>query len=107
MQSDRQRLNETREGTVHKILCGSVTLYVTVNTNEDKQPMEMFVKADEGWQGWADTLALTASMALQHGCPLETILTKWRGLRFSPDGMRAFSIPDAIARRLMPDEHID
>lgn len=94
----RQRLPETRGGSTHKIKCGKVTLYVTLNLDADGNPMEMFIHADEGWQGWADVLALTASVALQHGADFATLMKKWRGLRFEPDGIQAFSIPDAIAR---------
>jgi len=98
-------LPETRNGKTHKIKCGPVSLYVTVNTGVDGAPAEMFVKADNGWQGWADALAVTASMAMQHGCPLATILKKWRGMRFDPSGIgHGKSIPDAIAERILTDE---
>ena len=91
---DRLKLPATRTGTTTKIQCGPVTLYVTVN--EDR---EIFVKADEGWQGWADVLAETASLALQYGCPMDVLMRHWRGHRFDPQGIgQGSSIPDAIAR---------
>lgn len=96
----RSRLPATRRGHTHKIKAGAVTLYLTANTDAAGNVMELFIKADEGWQGWADALAVTASMALQYGCPLEDIMRKWRGMRFPPDGMGAFSIPDAVARKM-------
>ncbi len=96
----RQRLPPTRRGQTHKIVCGPCTLYVTANTDRDGAVLELFAKADEGWQGWADALMVTASMALQHGCPLADLLAKWRGMRFGPCGPGALSVPDAIARRL-------
>ena len=101
----RKRLPATREGATHKIKCGAVTMYVTLNVDKDGAPVEMFIKSDEGWQGWCDTLAVTASLAMQHGCPLETILRHWRGQRFAPDGIagQGSSLPDSIARRLMGD----
>jgi ribonucleoside-diphosphate reductase alpha chain len=102
----RKRLPNTRSGVTHKITLGGITLYVTVNCDDIGKPLEMFVKADNGWQGWADALAVTASMAMQHSCPLETILAKWRGMRFEPDGIagQGSSIPDAIARKVLKGE---
>ena len=97
----RHRLPTTRPGITKKIVCGGVTMYVTVNESENGTPLEMFIKADEGYQGWLDTLVITASMAMQHGCPMADILRKWRGTRFPPDQIgRGSSLPDAIAREL-------
>ncbi len=105
MTTPRKRLPDTRAGSTHKIVCGKVTLYVTVNHYPDGTAGEMFCKADEGWQGWADALAVTASLALQHGCPLDSILSKWRGMRFAPDGVpgQGSSLPDAIAREFVKE----
>ena len=87
------------------MVCGSVTMYLTVNTGTDGKPLEIFAKSDEGWQGWLDALCVTASLALQYGCPLETLLAKWRGMRFSPDGIagQGTSLPDTIAKKLLPE----
>ena len=65
----RNRLPTTRQGDTHKITVGPVSPYVTANRADDGTVRELFVKADMGWQGWADALAVTASMALQYGCP--------------------------------------
>ena len=99
--TEREKLPTTRNGTTHAIRCGKVDILLTVNTDVTGKPLEMFVKASEGYQGWADALALTASLAMQYGCPLGKILEKWRGMRFEPDGLKAFSVPDAIARKLI------
>jgi hypothetical protein len=96
----RQRLPTTRRGTTYKIQVGPCTVYLTANTDAEGRVMELFMKAEEGWSGWADALMVTASLALQHGCPLETLLAKWRGMRFPPAGVGASSIPDGVARRL-------
>jgi len=100
----RQKLPTNREGQTHKIHCGPVTLYLTANVDKKGRIKELFVKAGEGWQGWADALCVTASIALQYGAPLDVILRKWRNMRFPPDGIGALSIPDVIARRLLPTE---
>ena len=96
----RVRLPTTRQGKTHKVRVGACTLYVTANVGTDGQVLELFAKADEGQQGWADALMVTASLALQHGCPLADLLAKWRGMRFPPCGVGAKSVPDAVARVL-------
>jgi len=90
-----------RNGETHRLSVHPATVYITLNKLDDGSPIEMFGKADEGLQGWLDALCVTASLALQHGCPFDTILAKWRGMRFPPDQLGVgTSIPDAIARRL-------
>ena len=107
MTSNRTRLPATRHGKTHKIqISESCTLYVTVNVDASGRPLEIFVKAKNGHQGWSDALALTASLALQYGTPLHKITSKWRGMRFAPDGLQASSIPDAIARMLESEEYL-
>jgi len=102
----RIRMETNRGGITRKIRVGKVELYVTLNVDSSGTPREMFVKSTEGWQGWGDTLALTASLAMQHGCPLETIMWKWRGMKFEPHGIvgQGTSIPDAIARVLLEED---
>ena len=102
----RHRLPVTRKGTTTKIQCGAVSLYVTINADAQGVPREMFAKADQGWQGWCDALAVTASLAMQYGCPLADILAKWRGMRFAPDGIagQGASLPDAVAREIGKDK---
>lgn len=81
-----------------------VTLYVTLNRMPDGRPIELFVKANDGYQGICDTLALTASIALQYGAPLNAILEKWRGQRYEPSRLGVgTSIADAMARVLLRD----
>ena len=90
----------TRTGKTHKIKIGSVSLYVTIND------LEIFVKCNAGWQGWCDVLAVTASLARQHGCPWSTIKKHWCNQAFVPDGIvgQGRSIPDAISRILPEDK---
>ena len=98
----RQRLPATRKGKTHKIqMAEACTLYVTVNTDKDGNPREMFIKADNGFQGWCDVLAETASLYLQcEDGKWETLMRHWRGHRFEPEGgfREGSSIPDSIRR---------
>ena len=96
----RHKLNQTRRGTTTKIVCGAVSIYVTVNADSAGNAREMFIRADNGWQGWCDVLAETASLYLQRGGDLAELYRHWRGHRFAPDGIagQGTSLPDAIAR---------
>ena len=96
-----------RRGQTHKIKVGEISIYLTVNRNEDGSPKELFCKSSEGWQGWVDVLMLTASLALRHGCPMQTILSHWRHHRFEPNTFGCSSIPDAIAKRIQEEGEQD
>jgi hypothetical protein len=98
----RHRLPTDRQGTVTKLRCADVTLYVTLNRDAEGVPRELFIKADQGWQGWCDVLAETASMYLQlDGSSLEVLCRHWRHHRFEPRGIgQGSSIPDVIAKML-------
>ena len=103
----RQRLPATRPGMTHKIkLADQVTLYVTVNTDKHGTPREMFIKADQGWQGWCDVLAETASLYLQcSGSEWATLMRHWRLHRFDPQAIgKGNSIPDAISRAMEEEQ---
>lgn len=87
--------------------------YITVGLYPDGRVCEIFLKvAKQGSTigGLVDTLAITASHALQNGTPLGDLLRGWAGLRFEPNGdtqdpevPNASSIPDYIAKRLALD----
>jgi hypothetical protein len=96
-------LNATRTGQTYKIVVGEVTVYVTLNRDDNGKPKELFAKADEGYQGWIDVLMLTASLALRNGCDFATILNHWRHQRFEPAAFGCSSIPDAIAKRIQEE----
>jgi ribonucleoside-diphosphate reductase alpha chain len=105
----RQRPPTTRHGKTHKIVLNGVTMYLTVN-EADGKPVEMFCKASDGWQGWVDTLCVTASLALQYGAPISDIIKHWSHQAFPPAAVgQGKSIPDALARVLQqqyPEQEI-
>jgi hypothetical protein len=99
-----------------KIHVARIELYVTLNTYEDGTPCELFIKVhgqadgDGDIQGWCNVLAITASLGFQRGLTLADLCRHWRGQSFDPSQLgKASSIPDAIARALMPaeKEHTD
>ncbi len=83
------KLPDTRKGLTHKFSVNGSEGYITVGLYDDGRPGEMFlVMAKEGstLSGLVDVLAMTASLALQHGVPLTTIIKKWQNVRFEPSG---------------------
>lgn len=83
------KLPDTRKGTTHKFSVNGSEGYITFNLYDDGRPGEMFiVMAKEGstLSGLMDVLATTASIALQHGVPLTTIIKKWQNQKFEPSG---------------------
>ena len=95
----RQRLPRTRTGATTKYRIGPCTVYVTVNGTP---PLEVFAKADEGWQGWADVLCELASVALQSGTKPWLVARHLRHHRIEPEGGpgQPCSVPDAIGRAI-------
>ena len=84
--------------------------YVTVGEYEDGRPGELFLKvAKQGstLAGIMDAFAISVSMGLQYGVPLEAFVEKFTNMRFEPAGMTddpdirfATSLVDYIFRRL-------
>lgn len=112
--SVRRRLPVERHGLTKRIHLrhshGELKIYIQTGCFPDGSLGEIFVKADRSGStisGLLDALSITASVALQYGAPVATLVEKWTNLRFSPDGTtsdpqlpRVASIVDAVARWL-------
>lgn len=85
---------QTRSSMTSKNKVGEHEFYVTVGFYDDTiaqkhLPGEVFIKiAKEGstLAGMCDALALTISLALQHGVPWESLAIKYAHTRFEPSG---------------------
>ncbi len=111
----RERLPDLREGvtwnfTIHTREKETVEGHLTTGLYADGRVGEIFVKMDkEGSAGaWIDMWAISASMLLQNGVPLETICKKFLGMRFDPAGgteskdvPRCTSVVDLVSRYLL------
>jgi len=111
---ERRRLPEERRGLTKRIHLrhahGDLKIYVQTGTFADGTLGELFLKADRSGStisGLLDALSMTASVALQYGVPVETLIGKWERLRFEPSGTtsdpkmrQVSSIVDAVARWL-------
>ena len=87
----RYRLPETRRGITHRFVIGGQHKgYLTVGLYENGQPGEIFIEmSKEGspLSGLLDTIAVEASMLLQHGVPMKNLVAKFANTRFEPCGM--------------------
>ncbi len=86
----RRKLPDERMSVTHKLSVSGHEAYVHVGLYEDGQPGEIFIKmSKEGstLSGVMDTLALSLSMNLQYGVPLDVLCEKLVNTRFEPMGM--------------------
>ncbi len=86
----RRKLPDERPSLTHKFSVAGHEGYLHVGLYEDGKPGEIFIKmAKEGstLSGVMDTLALSLSMNLQYGVPLEVLCEKLVRTRFEPMGM--------------------
>lgn len=107
---ERKRMPNTRPSITHKMRIGEHEGYVTVGKYPDGQIGEIFVTmSTQGstLRGLMDAWATAMSLALQHGVPLETIISKMKHVQFEPAGWTdderfrvVQSIPDYLARWL-------
>ena len=86
----RRKLPDERMAITHKMEVAGHEAYVHVGLYEDGTPGEIFIKmSKEGstLSGVMDTLALSISMNLQYGVPMEVLCRKLVHTRFEPMGM--------------------
>lgn len=106
----RRHLPDERQALTHKFSVAGHEGFVTVGMFADGTPGELFISmAKEGSTiaGLLDSLATTASLALQHGVPLTVLCDKLSHTRYEPSGFTtnkdirfAKSITDYIFRWL-------
>jgi ribonucleoside-diphosphate reductase alpha chain len=109
-QPKRRRLPDERHSITHKFSIGGHEGYITVGLFEDGNPGEMFIimsTAGSFLSGIMDAFALSTSLNLQYGVPLEVLVSKLTNSKFEPSGMTtnkeipmAKSIIDYIGRWL-------
>lgn len=101
-------------GTTTKVSTGCGNLYVTINTDQDNKPFEVFTqmgKAGGCAASQLEAIGRLVSLAFRSGVDVKVIIEQLRGIRCpSPSwekGCRIFSCADAIARvierRLLSD----
>lgn len=86
----RRRLPRERESVVHKFKICSFTGYIRVGHFEDGEPGEIFItlsKKGSTVSGLVRSIAILTSIALQHGVPLDTLVSKFVDMSFEPSGI--------------------
>ncbi len=104
----RRRLPDDRSALTHKFSVGGQEGYITIGLYDDGAPGEVFVKMSKQGStvsGLMDSVAIAWSMALQHGVPVESLISKYIDHRFEPSGFTgnpripmARSVVDYLAR---------
>ncbi len=96
---------EVINGTTTKVATGCGNLYVTINSDEDGRPFELFTqmgKAGGCAASQLEAIGRLVSMAFRSGIEVKSIIEQLRNIRCpSPSwekGQRIFSCADAIAR---------
>lgn len=108
--SPRRKLPQERVSITHKFEIGGHEGYITASLFEDGKPGEIFLtmnKEGSTLSGIMDAWAISLSLNLQYGVPLEVLINKYAHVRFEPSGMTnnkyipmAKSIVDYLARWL-------
>ena len=109
----RVRLDRQRNAITTSFNVGGAGGYITAGTYADNQLGELFFKMSKPGStlaGVMDAFAISVSLGLQYGVPLEVYVSKFVNTRFEPSGMTndpdlrmASSVLDYVFRRLAID----
>jgi len=109
----RKRLPKSRPSVTTSFSVAGAEGYMTAGSYPDDGLGEVFLKLDKQGStlaGLMDAFSIAISIALQHGVPLETYVSKFTNMRFEPAGLTddpdirmAQSVLDYIFRRLALD----
>ena len=109
----RKRLPKSRPSVTTSFTVGGAEGYMTAGSYPDDGLGEVFLKLGKQGStlaGVMDAFSIAISIALQHGVPLETYVSKFTNMRFEPAGLTddpdvrmSQSMMDYIFRRLALD----
>jgi ribonucleoside-diphosphate reductase alpha chain len=112
-QPQRRRLPKSRPGRTVSFRVADTEGYMTAGEYPDDGLGELFLKVSKQGStlsGVMDAFAISLSLGLQYGVPLEAYVSKFMNMRFEPAGMTddpdvrlATSIVDYVFRRLAID----
>lgn len=86
----RHRLPLERAAVNHRFQVGDQEGYVSVGLFEDGTPGELFITASKQGstvRSLLDAIGVEASLLLQHGVPLDSLVSKFTATRFEPAGL--------------------
>jgi ribonucleoside-diphosphate reductase alpha chain len=87
--AERRRLPSDRQALIHKFSVDKTEGYLTVGLYEDGTPGELFIRlvnGDTTTSGLLDAFAISVSLGLQYGIPLEVMAGKLLNQEFIPNG---------------------
>ncbi len=95
---------EVLTGTTQKILTGHGNLYVTINSNNEDKPQEVFITLGKNGgcvQSFVEAIGRLISVSLQHGVPLTALTEQLQGIQCAhpsliPNG-KVLSVPDGVS----------
>ncbi len=97
----RRKLPSVRPSITHKFQVGGTEGYAHFGLFDDQTLGELFIvasKVGSTIRGLLDAVAILASLSLQYGVPLSTIVDKMKNQRFDPSGFTANpDIPSATS----------
>lgn len=88
----RRKLPDERHSITHKFSVAGHEGYMTVGLFEDGTPGEIFItmsNAGSFLSGIMEAFALSTSLNLQYGVPVEVLVRKFTNMKFEPSGMSA------------------
>jgi len=110
MIATRRALEPTRRSLTHKFAVAGNEGYLTIGLYDDGTPGEIFMKiakAGSALSGMCQAFCRAFSLAMQYGLSIEDACSRFRGMRFEPNGPtnnpdipEADSIIDYVARYL-------
>lgn len=114
MPPERKRLTKLRYGSTYELKVGNTKVFLRTGEYEDGTLGEIFVdmhKQGVAFRSVMNCFAISVSLALQYGVPLEEFVDAFTHMRFEPQGMVdghaqvrfATSVMDAIFRVLAVD----
>jgi len=89
---ERRRLPKKRQGFTHEVNVGKIKLILRTGEYEDGTLGEIFVdtstkqEADVTIRGLMNSFAISVSLGLQYGVPLEKLVEQFTYARFVPSG---------------------
>ncbi|MGV8142159.1 MAG: vitamin B12-dependent ribonucleotide reductase [Candidatus Pacearchaeota archaeon] len=105
-QQEREKLPQTRKSITHQFELADHKGYITVGLYDDGRPGELFItiaKQGSTIRGLIDAWALSMSMNLQYGVPVNDLFGKFRHQKFEPSGfVRVNNEPGLLDAELNP-----
>jgi ribonucleoside-diphosphate reductase alpha chain len=99
----RERMSRKRKSVTYSESIAGHEVTLTVGEYEDGTCGEIFIdlgKEGSDVSGWANAFAISVSLGLQHGIPVDKLCHTFRGMKFGAQDDGATSVPDLVMKTL-------